>query len=641
MKKCKISVIVAAYNVEKYIKKCIDSLLNQTMEEIEIIVVDDASQDKTLEILKQYEKQIILLQNEENKGLSYSRNKALKKASGDYIGYIDADDYVDENFYAELYHSLVKNQADISICDMKLFYEEKGTYQIVSAKTEEEEPICFINTGIAASACNKLIKKELISNYFFADGKVNEDIAVIIPLLAKAKKVAYVSNTYYYYVQRENSIQNAQFSLKRFDIFDGVKTTLERIDKQNNYEKIKEAILYNQIIALLLFVFPKIENAKKRKEFLKKYIELSKPYHLTTNHYFQEYLKTLDGKRKLFFKYLVRLVEKGNARLSSDLIGVLQLYQSGQKNVIKEVNDDILVKLARQNQTCDDQGITISVVIPNYNYKIYLAERLYSILSQKVKIKEIILLDDCSKDNSQEKIEHYYQLLKPILKVQVAFNQTNSGSAFKQWKKGFEMSSGDYLWIAEADDYCSSNLLKELIKPIQKNKDVVISYSDTAYINQKGKIILPSIRHEIDILNTHHFDHCFISNGKEEIKKYAYLNCTIANVSSALIKKGNYEKYLEECITFKQAGDWLFYLQVMSEGNIAYSNKRYNYYRMHGNNVSSTFKKEEHLKEIKRIHAFIEKKWGLNEEQKKEIQKRYSFLQKAWNLKGESKNENR
>ena len=163
MKKCKISVIVAAYNVEKYVKKCIDSLLNQTMEEIEIIVVDDASQDKTLEILKQYEKQIILLQNEENKGLSYSRNKALKKASGDYIGYIDADDYVDENFYAELYHSLLKNQADISICDMKLFYEEKGTYQIVSAKTEEEEPICFINTGIAASACNKLIKKELIS----------------------------------------------------------------------------------------------------------------------------------------------------------------------------------------------------------------------------------------------------------------------------------------------------------------------------------------------------------------------------------------------------------------------------------------------------------------------------------------------
>ena len=99
-----------------------------------------------------------------------------------------------------------------------------------------------------------------------------------------------------------------------------------------------------------------------------------------------------------------------------------------------------------------------------------------------------------------------------------------------------------------------------------------------------------------------------------------------------MIKKDNYQEFFKESSKYKQAGDWLFYANVMDLGNIAYTNKTLNYYRIHGNNVSSVTKKEAHIEEIKQIHEFFEKKFGLNKKQKKEIEKRYKVLKEAWNL---------
>ena len=123
-----------------------------------------------------------------------------------------------------------------------------------------------------------------------------------------------------------------------------------------------------------------------------------------------------------------------------------------------------------------------------------------------------------------------------------------------------------------------------------------------------------------------------MNDGIEEIKDYAYLNCTIANVSSVLIKKENYEEILKEAGTYKQAGDWFFYISLMKKGDIAFSNKPYNYYRMHGNNVTSLTKKEQHLQEIKRIHQHLDQEFHLTQEQKEKIQKRYEFLERVWDL---------
>ena len=127
MNKPKLSVIIAVYNTEKYIVKCLDSLLNQTYKNIELVVINDCSTDNSLKILKKYFKKysnIILIDNKQNKGLSYSRNVGLKNASGEYIGYIDSDDYVDSDYYEKLMKAIIKEKSDVAIADMKIVYED-------------------------------------------------------------------------------------------------------------------------------------------------------------------------------------------------------------------------------------------------------------------------------------------------------------------------------------------------------------------------------------------------------------------------------------------------------------------------------------------------------------------------------------
>ena len=284
-------------------------------------------------------------------------------------------------------------------------------------------------------------------------------------------------------------------------------------------------------------------------------------------------------------------------------------------------------------QSNKHNNIKLSVIIPNYNYEKFLLQRLYSILIQKEKIYEIIILDDCSKDNSRNKIKEICNRLNKHIDIKYIFNEKNSGSAFKQWEKGFDNVSGDYIWICEADDYCDKRFLSHVLKPLKNDKEIVLSYSDTAFIDADGTIIIKTIVPEIDIMKTNHWNSNFINDGKKEVKDYSFLNCTIANVSSCIIKKGNYKDIFKMMREYKQAGDWVFYNAVMQHGKIAYTNKNYNYYRQHGKNISSTIKKEAHLEEIKKIYEYEIKNYELNKDAKEKMKERIDFLQNVWKLK--------
>ena len=260
MKNNKISVIVAVYNTEKYVKKCIESLLNQTYKNLEIIIIEDCSTDDSKKILKNYEKKdrIKILYNEKNKGLSYSRNLGIQNSTGNYVGFIDSDDYVADDYFEKLMNSIIINKSDVAICDMKLIYENDNNKEVINKCFDGNlNLVNVINNGLVASACNKLFEKKLISKYEFAVGKVNEDIAVVIPALVNAKKISYASDCYYNYVQRNNSIQNSNFSEKRFDIIEAIDTTLERVKGNKRFDDIRDSLIFNQIIALFIYVIPK------------------------------------------------------------------------------------------------------------------------------------------------------------------------------------------------------------------------------------------------------------------------------------------------------------------------------------------------------------------------------------------------
>lgn len=634
----KISMIVPVYNVEKYIKKCVDSLLNQTYKNFEIILVDDGSTDDSGKICDEYASKYekIKVIHKKNGGLSSARNIGLEESTGDYIGFIDSDDYVDSNYYETMINSIIDSKSDVAIADIKIYYEDSKKTQLSKCFNDEKiSKLSVINNGLAASACNKLFKKDIISKYKFAEGKVNEDLAVIIPTIVWANKISYASGTYYYYVQRNNSIQNSKFNDKRFDIFYGVDQTLSRISGCKDYDEYKDAIIFNQIIVLLIYVIPKEKDSQRRLEILKKYNELSSKYNIRQNHYFWKFLDSAGKKGKLYYKLLFKLECSSKYNLANKLIEKYDFLRSiSHKSVIKKnINIDDLIECCIKQNKMRDEKLKISVVIPNYNYKRYIYERLYSILSQNYKLYEIVILDDCSSDGSQDEINAIVETLKNYVNIKCIFNNNNSGIAFKQWQKGFLNVTGDYVWIAEADDYCEPDMLKELVKPIKKDKDVVISFCDTAFIDSEGFITYKSIVPEIDIMKTGHFDHSYINDGADEYNNYTFLNNSIANVSSSIIKRDDYEKEFKVAETYKQCGDWVFYVDVMQKGKIAYSSKTYNYYRVHGNNVSSVTKKKDHMKEMQRVHAYFEKKYGLNKEQKKQIEKRYKFLKKVWNIK--------
>lgn len=634
----KISVIVAVYNTEKYLDRCIESLLNQTYKNIELVIVEDCSTDSSRKLLKKYKgnKNIKVFYNRENRGLSYSRNYGLKKSTGDFIGYIDSDDYVEPDYYEKLMSSIKDNKSDIAICDIKLVDEQTNKIQRCKCYTNDFDVCSVINNGFAASACNKLFKRKNIEKYPFAEGKVNEDIAVVIPTVIQAKKISY-ADTCYFYVQRGGSIQNSKFSDKRFDIFDGVKTTLERIKNEQDYEFYKNAIVYNQLILLLMFAIPKEKNFIKRYKFLKKFNELSKDYKITKNTNYLEYLENSKRINQIYYKNLVSLNEKKMILLDNVWISFYKtlrfLKHKKNKKLIPKIDIQCIEKAAKKQKKLAEQGIKISVVVPNYNYSNYLYQRVYSILNQNYKIHELIILDDASKDNSLFYIKQIEQKISGFVNVKVVVNDINSGNAFNQWQKGINLATGDYVWVAEADDYAKKNFLNEVVSPLKKNNNIVISYADTGFIDSNGYITKNSLVDQIDILKTNHWNASYVNKGISEINCYSYLNCTIPNVSGTIIKKGNYDEIFESAKKFHQSGDWFTYLNILNLGDISFINKTLNYYRVHGNNISQTFDKKAHILEIQRIYKFVKEKYGIDDEQQIQMYNRIKFLCKVWSVK--------
>ncbi len=640
MNQNKITVIVPCYNVEKYVEKSIESLLNQTYKNLEIIVIDDCSTDNTYSILKKLlsKNKFALYKNDKNRGLAYTRNRGISLANSKYIGFFDSDDYIDTNYYETLMNTIIEENAEIAISDIQLETEDGKILPTLDTTIDTENldiKLAVIDTGAAASVCNKLFKKEIIEKYPFPEGKINEDIATTFPAVLHANSIVYTNKVKYHYIQRNNSIQNSEFSEKRFDIIKTVELTLERIKDVENYQECKNIILYHQILMLYVFAIIPLKGFKNRQKYLKMFIKKQSNIRIEKNKSIvKRYLSTLGKFKKIYWHMVINLLRLKSATLINLLVNIAHIIKKlKQKTVIKkDVTFLDIINAAKKQKEKKKSKISISVVVPNYNYQEFLLQRIYSILNQTEKIHELILLDDCSTDNSRELIDEIVKKLQPYIIIRKVYNEKNTGVAFKQWKKGFELAESDYVWIAEADDYCNKNMLKKLIKQIKKDSKITIAYVDTAFIDKDGKIVLKSIKPEIDIRKTGHWNHSYINNGQSELQDYTFLNCTIANVSSCLIKNGDYREIFEKAETYIQAGDWVFYAHLMTLGNVAYVNKPYNYYRIHGNNISSVMDKQKHLKEIEKIHNDMKNLTSITNWHEKEFQKRYDFLKKAWNL---------
>lgn len=247
----KVSVIVPIYNVEKYLEKCINSLLSQTLEDIQIILVNDGSKDNSGNIAKEYEKNNkdrVIYVEKENGGLSDARNYGLKYATGDFIAFLDSDDYIEKNAYEEMYNKAIEENADYVECDFIWEFPNKIRVDKQYPYKNKKEMLSFVRVV----AWNKLIKSQLITdnNLEFPKGLRYEDVEFTYKLIPFVNKFAYVDKPFIHYVQREGSIANVQ-NERTAEIFTVLDNVIEFYKKNNIYEEYRDELEYNYARYLL------------------------------------------------------------------------------------------------------------------------------------------------------------------------------------------------------------------------------------------------------------------------------------------------------------------------------------------------------------------------------------------------------
>ena len=290
----KISFIVSAYNVEKYIKTCLESIKNQTYKNIEVIVVNDGSKDDTGKICDQVvgEDTRFKIVHQENKGLSGARNVALKMITGNFLCFVDGDDYIEETLCEELEKKLRKYSSDMVVFtyfkdyngEITPFFSNEECYGM----TSKEALISLVKEDrIRSMVCMKLYKKELFDNLYFKENHHYEDVYIMHKLLFRAKHILVFNKALYYYRFRDDSISNIQNENNLIDRYESLIFRAKEIEKV--YPDLRQIIMektgyycldiYNCICA---HKYKNIYNIKtKIKQLIKQAKGLSKKTKLT------------------------------------------------------------------------------------------------------------------------------------------------------------------------------------------------------------------------------------------------------------------------------------------------------------------------------------------------------------------------
>lgn len=292
----------------------------------------------------------------------------------------------------------------------------------------------------------------------------------------------------------------------------------------------------------------------------------------------------------------------------------------------------------------------VSVIIPNYNHARYLDQRIQSVLNQTYQDFEVIFLDDASTDNSNEVVAKYVD--DP--RFSAVYNQVNSGSPFKQWNRGVREAQGEYIWIAESDDYADATLLEELVERLDSYPQAGIAYCQSWQVdaddNPLRSVPMPAIyvdgvgwkwwrypsgrgywtlevqqmdggdrqwwqwRGEkgTDTMESANgtedgrWQQDFVADGKEECRQYLFSHNSIPNASSALFRRALYERVGGDDETLRLCGDWMLWAKLALISDIAFVAKPLNYFRSHANTArSKNVRGGTYVKELYQVPAFL------------------------------------
>lgn len=299
-----ISVIVPIYNVEKYLARCVDSIVNQTYKNLEIILVDDGSPDRCPQMCDDYAKKDsrIKVVHKKNGGLSDARNAGMAVATGEYISFIDSDDYVSDDFFECLLAVMNKENSDIAECSVAKFYEDNrfdefsDDLSVKTYDTQDAMSALIAENPFHQHVWNKLYKTELVKDIPYAVGKLNEDEFWTYQVFGRASKVAKLNKTMYYYFQRSSSIMGVGYNIRRLDALEGKANRQKYIE--NNFPELSTQAkidLYGSCMFAYQSVLKFMSGADKKNA-----LELIRKYRKMYNLPFDEINTIKDSSKKYF-----------------------------------------------------------------------------------------------------------------------------------------------------------------------------------------------------------------------------------------------------------------------------------------------------------------------------------------------------
>ncbi len=460
-----VTVVVPVYNAQKYLSHCLDSIIAQNFESMEIILVNDGSTDASEEIINAYQSKYPFIRyiKQKNKGAAAARNAGIKEADGDYISFIDADDYIDLGLYQDFQEKIKDQEVDIFMFNANIISQENRTAIAFTTdffKPGVKEGDVIDYKSIANffygnhSICNKIYRKDFLrqKKIWMKEGCIFEDTLFNFATLINAEKILFTYKAYYNYLNvSENSVTHT-IGKNAFDLFDIALAMEETAENLGLYPYFEYA-LFQYEYECLIKTISQTEQKYRRKLFL-------------------------EGQ-----KFLLPRIKKLNPNIYMRLVNIN--YGLAFLNYSYEQFADTLL-LSKSDFEFKQKNIEkprFSIIVPMYNVERFVPLCLKSLISQTFEDFEIICVDDGSPDNSKDLIKEYAQKDSRI-KLIVQENKGLGGAR----NTGVRAARGEYLLFVDSDDWLSLNALEKMDETIKQNPTDLGLFSFNIFIDQTMKL---------------------------------------------------------------------------------------------------------------------------------------------------------
>lgn len=519
----KISVIIPMYKVEEYLEECLNSIVNQTLEDIEIICVDDGSPDRSGDIALEWAKKHknIKVIRKENGGLSSARNAGIEQSTGKYLYFIDSDDYLDLNALEELYLKAEEEQLDILYFNTVPFFENeevknanKGYINFYN-RTGDYSSVCtgtemFVkmrkNREFFGSACLQLLRKSLLEDnqIRFYNGILHEDNLFSFQCVMQAKRVGYIDKAFYYRRVHGDSIMTVKKTMRNVEgyiiSYAEILSFIRECDFEENAKPVITDYLYNSMYRNGYNIFGKLDKEEQEKSFsngdfvaafLLEKIKKDSKIETDLKTKIASLEKKLDDEKKKTKQALEKCEklrkEYSNKSLKSRIKNKVKKIKNRVKKAIKSIKEKGFLytcRLAYVKVIRKTGGLRplVSIVMPVYNVEPFIEQGMESLLKQTMKHIEIIAVDDGSTDRTLEILKKYEANDKRVH----VYSQKNKYAGVAR-NLGLSKAKGEYIVFLDSDDFFSKDLAKDAYSIAKLHKADIVLFGAKHYNNATGK----------------------------------------------------------------------------------------------------------------------------------------------------------